>query len=348
MGNKVKTFAKKNGFTEPRFCHLNMAGSHCKAGIMKGMLRSIAGTLKINQQVTKLSVFKQEFKTKVLVLVLDEIDMLFKNHGGIAETWFRTLVDWAEDKTMRFSMIGISNCVNDSNATRIREIGHYPLELVFHAYKEEDILAILGQRLGKKVVDYKALQLISRRVAASSGDARRALEITSNAVSKCNELLSIEKRNMKVEDDELPLVKLPHMMRAIREAMPMRHGEVISGLPKAAKVILCIAVSLSQVWGPTAEVSISQLKKYCTEASHHAIMDELGMGHIMNLVDMLVDSGLLLTGKNSGPFNPNDIHAKLKIGVQLEDVEIALEDSLLTEGSFYQGLVGYVKRECPR
>ena len=115
-----------------------------------------------------------------------------------------------------------------------------PRELVFAAYKEADILAILEQRLGKNIVEHKALQLISRRVAASSGDARRALEITSNAVGKCADLLSRDKLDMIVDrDDEcMPLVKLPHMMRAIREAMPMRHTDVIAGLPQAAKVIL--------------------------------------------------------------------------------------------------------------
>ena len=205
-------------------------------------------------------------------------------------------------------------------------------------------MAILGQRLGKKIVDYKALQLISRKVAASSGDARRALETTSNAVEKCRALLSIERQNMKVEDDELPLVKLPHMMRAIRESMPMRHEEVIRTLPQAAQAILCICVSMSQALGPNAEISVPDLKKMCTEATHHAIMDELGMGHIKSLLETLIDSGLLL---NSGPFNfnPHDIHAKLKIGVQLDDVEIALEKTLLSQ-SFYQGVANYAKREC--
>jgi cell division control protein 6 len=191
--------------------------------------------------------------------------------------------------------------------------------------------------------------LISRRVAASSGDARRALEITSNAVGKCLDLLKAEDldADVKYNDERMPLVKLPHMMRAIREAMPMRHADVISGLPQAAKVILCIAVSLGQVWGPTAKISIFTLKKYCVEATKHAIMDELGPGHVMSLVEMLIDSGLLVTD-NSHHFNPNDANSKLKIGVQLDDVEIALEESLLNEGGFYRSLVDYVKRECPR
>jgi hypothetical protein len=50
--------------------------------------------------------------------------MLFKQHGGIGETWFKTLVSWAEDREMRFSMIGISNCVNDVDSSRVRELGH--------------------------------------------------------------------------------------------------------------------------------------------------------------------------------------------------------------------------------
>ena len=207
----------------------------------------------------------------------------------------------------------------------------------------------MEQRLGTSIVDRKALELISRKVAASSGDARRALEITSNAVGKSIDQLSEGKLSMNVlPDDEevMPLVKLPHMMRAIREGMPMRHADVIAGLPQAAKVILCIAVSLSQVWGPTAEISISVLKKYCVEATHHAIMDEMSLGHVQNLVEMLIDSGLLLIDNSGGSFNAHDVNAKLKIGVQLDDVEIALEESLLKEGGFYRSLVDYVKREC--
>jgi len=111
------------------------------------------------------------------------------------------------------------------------------------------------------------------------------------------------------DDECMPLVKLPHMMRAIREAMPMRHNDVIAGLPQAAKVVLCIAVSLSQVWGPTAELSISTLKKYCIEATYHAIMDELGVGHISFLVEMLIDSGLLVAG-NRDQFDPHDVNIK--------------------------------------
>ena len=170
----------------------------------------------------------------------------------------------------------------------------------------------------------------------------------SNAINKCADLLSEEKLSSVIGDDDecLPLVKLPHMMRAIREGMPQRHADIISGLPQAAKVVLCIAVSLSKAWGAEAVIGISTLKKYCVEATHHSIMDEVSIGHVQNLVEMLTDAGLLVAA-SSGQYNQFDNGAKLKLGVQFDDVEIALEQSLLSQEGFYQSLYNFVQREYP-
>ena len=61
-----------------------------------------------------------------------------------------------------------------------------------------------------------------------------------------------------------------------------------------------------------------------------------------------MDSGLLTADHDGFYFNANDPSSRLHLGVQLEDVEIALEKTLLGESSFYRGLVDYVKRECPQ
>ncbi len=220
---------------------------------------------------------------------------------------------------------------------------------MFTPYKEEDLIRILKQRVGNKIVMNKALKLIANRVAWSSGDARQALEITSNAIGKCLESLTDKQRSINAESDEisLPLVKLSHVTRAIREGNSMRHADLIKDLPQSAKVVLCIAVSLSQVWGSTAEVSVATLKKYCITASQHSIIDELDIDHIMNFVEMLCDAGLLVMG-NDRSFNASDTGSRLKIGVQYEEVETLLEESLLKEGSFYQSLIEYGKLEYPR
>jgi len=311
--------------------------------IQKEMFKSMAKELEIDKNSSQ-AVFVRQFRKKGMMFVVDDIDMLFKNHGGSAEEWFSTLIEWCEDKELPFSMIGISSSVSDINASKIRELSNNPHELVFPAYNEADLLAILEKRMGRKIVDTKALQLIAKQVAASTGDARKALEITSNAVGNVLDAC-VEKWEKEAKDDSYPLVKLPQMMRAIREGMPTMHNEIIRGLPQAAKVILCIAVSLGKVWGPTAAVSIASLKKYAVQANHHAILDDASLGQMTKLVELLMDSGLLIAN-HDGCFNfdANDHSSCLCIAVQLDDVEIALEKSLLEESSFYRILVDYVKR----
>ena len=127
----MKKWARKNGYEKPGFCSINMASiaANCKGGLMKSMLKKMAKELGVDAETAKLPTYEKKLEKKVFVLVLDEIDMLFKTHGGIGETWFRTLVEWAENKELRFSMIGISNCVNDVNATRVREMGHVSLDI---------------------------------------------------------------------------------------------------------------------------------------------------------------------------------------------------------------------------
>lgn len=131
--NDMKKWAKKNNYNMPHFCFFNMASVHTalneKDGVMKLMLRKFAKELEIDKN-SELKAYESRLKKKVLVLVLDEIDMFFKKRDGNGEAWFRTLTSWAEDKQLCFSMIGISNSVNDTYSTRIREIGHVSLEVL--------------------------------------------------------------------------------------------------------------------------------------------------------------------------------------------------------------------------
>ena len=123
----------------------------------------------------------------------------------------------------------------------------------------------------------------------------------------------------------------------------------IKGLPYAAKTILCIAVSLCHVWGPTANISINSLQKYCVQAFHNNIMDEWGLENTIYLIGTLVESGLLIpitTGINE-TFNVRDGSTEVRVDAKLEDVEVVLRQKLLEEGSFYCRLVDYVRRECP-
>jgi len=152
---EMTKWAKKNGYEKPLICSVNMAASqgssNSKSGIMRAMLKKISTGLNIASD-DPLEKFEKLMMKRVVVLIVDEIDMFFKQHGGIGETWFKTLVSWCEDKELRFSMIGISNCVNDVDSTRVRELGHVSVMILLLHFEiggefEIDIVFYLASRL---------------------------------------------------------------------------------------------------------------------------------------------------------------------------------------------------------
>ena len=195
-------------------------------------------------------------------------------------------------------------------------------------------------------MDSKALELVSRKIAATSGDARKVMEIVSNAVQRCIDSLSEEALSKEVGVDDQPPVKINHMMWAIREGNIIKHAYMIQKLPQLAKIVLCIAVAYGHVIGPKAEIRISYLKKLCTTATNHALFDSSDIGSITSFCELLCDSGLLRVA-NNGQFDPNDTESKLIIDVQLDDVECALDESLLNgkHGAFYSRLMEFVERK---
>lgn len=198
-------------------------------------------------------------------------------------------------------------------------------------------------------MDAKALELVSRKIAATSGDARRVLQITMKAIGRCRDTSS-EEFLLKAIDpqsssaDEKPPVKISHMMWAIRESNVIKHAHVIQTLPQLAKVVLCIAVAYGNVMGPKAEISMTYLKKLCVISTKFALFDDSDIGSVCNLCETLCDSGLLRVANNDH-FDPHDPNAKMLIDVQLDDVECALEESLFNgeNGTFYAKLADFVK-----
>ena len=131
----------------------------------------------------------------------------------------------------------------------------------------------------------------------------------------------------------------------------MKHTDTIKSLPEAAKIVLCVAVVLSTVSPEWKIIKMKDLKKYCAEASRHGLMERLNIDHLFDNVQILSDSGLFLSG-DGGDLRyaayQMDVHEiPLMLGVQLDDVECALERTLLNE-PFYKGMVNYVKKHQPK
>jgi hypothetical protein len=91
--------------------------------------------------------------------------------------------------------------------------------VTFASYSEREIQQILQARVGLSVVAPNVLDFIAKRVASSTGDARKALEMAANSVRHC-----LEQTN-ETDSTIGHLVKMQHVVRANKDEAPKKKNQ---------------------------------------------------------------------------------------------------------------------------
>ena len=120
------------------------------------------------------------------VILLDEMDQLVSKAQGILYELFG-LPTLAKSRCV---VVGVANGINLVEVTlpRLAARGCEPAVVRFNAYDRDQLKLLLRQRLGSlpwTVFEDAGLELCSRKVAAATGDMRRALNICAAAVDLC-------------------------------------------------------------------------------------------------------------------------------------------------------------------
>ncbi len=220
-------------------------------------------------------------------------------------------------------------------------------EIIFQPYIEDDLVRIIRKRLGAncELLDDRAIKFVSRRVAQESGDCRLVLDLMSKAIIKCKESLKADQLS-EVGVHEA-FVKLPHVMRAIKDSGQMPLVDIIHALPQHAKTVLCVYTALGQAGNDWKVITVRKLKSYCAMATENQIMDGISSEQFISLLRQLEDAGTIKfeTDDVANSYGYDDSgDQKIRLGVQLEDVECAIEKNLL-EIPFYSRLVKHCKKE---
>lgn len=202
---------------------------------------------------------------------------------------------------------------------------------------------ILTLRVGNHVFDNAALELMSRRIAATSGDARGILEMAIKAIDHCHESNSeADRKAIVVPPGDLsnekftstrsyPLVKVNHVMQVVRDSNP-KLIESIQGQPWAAQVTLCVALTLSRHMSADTVMTLSSLLEYTRAASRFGLLEAPSSSDFSDIVKNLSDAGLLLIGDDpSQCFSYDASRAPVRLGVQLEDVESAMGEMMYSQ-----------------
>uniref|UniRef100_UPI0037E747F8 origin recognition complex subunit 1 n=1 Tax=Semicossyphus pulcher TaxID=241346 RepID=UPI0037E747F8 len=142
------------------------------------------------------------------VLLVDELDLLWTRKQNVMYNLF----DWPTRRHARLVVLTIANTMDLPERIMINRVASRLglTRMSFQPYSFKQLQQIITSRLNKvKAFEEDALQLVSRKVAALSGDARRCLDICRRATEICE--------HSAADPSASGLVGMSHVMEALNE-----------------------------------------------------------------------------------------------------------------------------------
>ncbi|KAI6854302.1 P-loop containing nucleoside triphosphate hydrolase protein [Hortaea werneckii] len=174
------------------------------------------------------------------VVLMDELDQLVTRNQGVMYNFF----NWPQLRHSRLIVLAVANTMDLPERTLSNKISSRLglTRITFPGYTHTQLMAIIQSRLegiGQVVVEADAVQFASRKVAAVSGDARRALDICRRAVEIAEQdtLSAAGTHGKENQAPDTTPSKTParhQQQQTAASAMAMRKGVVTIGTIKRA------------------------------------------------------------------------------------------------------------------
>ncbi|XP_062004255.1 origin of replication complex subunit 1A-like [Rosa rugosa] len=177
---------------------------------------------------------------KPCILLIDELDLLVTRNQSV----LYNILDWPTKPHSKLVVIGIANTMDLPEKLLPRISSRMGIQrLCFGPYNYQQLQEIISSRLrGIDAFEKQAIELASRKVAAISGDARRALEICRRAAEikdyRIKKLISTPNSASK----EKALVGMAEVEAAIQEMFQAPHIQVMKTCSKLGKIYLTAMV----------------------------------------------------------------------------------------------------------
>ncbi|CAM9105812.1 unnamed protein product [Ectocarpus fasciculatus] len=281
----------------------------------------------------------------MLVVVLDEIDQLMTENRQV----LRKLFQWADAPKSRLVLVGLANSL-DFNIS-FSGLKKAPQRLLFQSYTPEDLASILTERVGS-TVHPSAIQFCAKKAAATTGDARRAINTCREAVVLADQELQQKLDNASSEAERVQLeegggdnlVTIRHMAKAVAAGNAAKYAGAIAALSLHAKVVLTVAAAAVGAVSDRGEgagahagkgMRLTQgiLQEKCSSA-WRILQTAGGPSQIefTGIIDLLAASGLLgLKSKQQTGGRTRELVLK----IEFADLEAALGDQ-----SFFKTVTG--------
>ncbi|CAM8924572.1 unnamed protein product [Rhodiola kirilowii] len=182
---------------------------------------------------------KKEAK-RPCILLIDELDLLVTRNQLV----LYNILDWPTKPNSKLIVIGIANTMDLPEKLLPRISSRMGIQrLCFGPYNYHQLQQIISTRLmGINAFETQAIEFASRKVAAISGDARRALEICRRAA----ELADYNAKNQSTDKmcavSGKALVGMKEVQAAIQEMFQAPHMQVMRSSSRLSKIFLAAMV----------------------------------------------------------------------------------------------------------
>lgn len=171
------------------------------------------------------------------ILLIDELDLLVTRNQSV----LYNILDWPTKPHSKLIVIGIANTMDLPEKLLPRISSRMGIQrLCFAPYNYLQLQEIIACRLkGIDAFEKQAIEFASRKVAAVSGDARRALEICRRAAELADYRV---KKSISLPKMGKSLVGMAEVEAAIQEMFQAPHIQVMRSCSKLSKVFLAAMV----------------------------------------------------------------------------------------------------------
>ncbi|KAI7979478.1 hypothetical protein LOK49_Contig324G00002 [Camellia lanceoleosa] len=278
------------------------------------------------------------------LIIADELDYLItKDRAALHDLFTLTTFPFA-----RCILIGIANAIDlaDRFLPRLQSLNwklvtcfSKPMVVTFRAYSKDQIIMILQPRLMAlplHCLSTEALELCARKVAAASGDMRKALCICRSAIemlqaevreSACNLDFSLAENGYSNQQTTPPcnlikqgidIVRVDHMAIALSKTYRSPIMDTVQSLPQHQQIIICSAVKLFR--GGKKDTTIGELSKSYLDICKLTLIPPVGIMELSSMCRVLGDQGLLKLGQSR-----EDKLRRVALKVDEADVAFALQ-----------------------
>lgn len=247
---------------------------------------------------------------KTTLLVLDEIDQLCSLDKK--EDVLHQIFEWPSIPNSKLILIGIANALDltDRLLDRLQSKCELkPRVMHFAAYTKTQLVDIFKSRLEESGVSDlfppAAIQLIAAKVAAVSGDVRRALNIGKQAVemakleqkrnAKTIDILQVETliegADLHVNDKKIELKNVASVLNKVY-GNSQKHGEDVDGFPILQKILICTLLLIIKHDKKKA-ITIGRLHDVYKKVCRQRNIDSVDLSEFLNLCILTETRGII-------------------------------------------------------